>query len=129
MLSPSKQQGDQYENPFASSGHLASEYQSASDYVEPDIDLTGQSTSRQGKPTPPSQPAAHHTNHNDNPFALSGSIGSAPRSIPAPSNATFQYTGQDTLDEPVSTTIVRFYVLCSTRPRPFCASWSLISPF
>ncbi|KAI8365254.1 Yip1 domain-containing protein [Radiomyces spectabilis] len=95
MLSPSKlsaSQQAQYENPFAS--------QLDSTYVEPDLDLTGQSTTR--VTSPPNDNAA-------NPFAnVMGNIGSSfatsSTSTPQP---TASYTGIDTLEEPVSVTILR----------------------
>ncbi|KAI9321459.1 Yip1 domain-containing protein [Dichotomocladium elegans] len=69
-------------------------------YVEPDLDLSGQSTSRPAKAD------------DENPFAnVSGNIGSSstPRqpSIPVSAAQTYEYSGEDTLDEPVSTTILR----------------------
>ncbi|ORX45664.1 Yip1-domain-containing protein [Hesseltinella vesiculosa] len=89
---------DQYDNPFASSSN---EY---STYIEPDLDLTGQSTQKSSQPTPPPS--------YDNPFAnqgLSGNIGSssstARESQPVPQGN--EYTGENTLDEPVSVTIMR----------------------
>lgn len=64
--------------------------------MEPDLDLTGQSTSRAAKPS------------NENPFAnVSGNIGSSTRPTQSTQpTQSFSYTGEDTLDEPVTTTIV-----------------------
>lgn len=89
MLSSSNQ-NDAYDNPFASSSDREPLY------VEPDLDLTGQSTSRAAKPS------------NENPFAnVSGNIGSSTRPTQSTQPAqSFSYTGEDTLDEPVTTTIV-----------------------
>ncbi|CDH57889.1 yip1-domain-containing protein [Lichtheimia corymbifera JMRC:FSU:9682] len=90
MLSSSNQ-NDAYDNPFASSSDREPLY------VEPDLDLTGQSTSRAAKPS------------NENPFAnVSGNIGSSARPTQSTQPAqSFSYTGEDTLDEPVTTTILR----------------------
>ncbi|KAI8138455.1 Yip1 domain-containing protein [Fennellomyces sp. T-0311] len=92
MLSTSNQD-DLYNNPFASSTEREPLY------VEPDLDLTGQSTSRTTKP------------NEANPFAqqVSGSIGSSSTPTPQPQYQYREptYTGEDTLDEPVSTTILR----------------------
>ncbi|KAG0166546.1 hypothetical protein DFQ30_007076 [Apophysomyces sp. BC1015] len=103
MHSPTKAHSAQteYENPFAS--QVETDPFLSSTYVEPDLDLTGQSTTRTTAPSPP---------QNVNPFAnplLSGNIGSASRATPRQetSTASFEYTGEDTLDEPVSTTILR----------------------
>ncbi|RCH95497.1 hypothetical protein CU098_010824 [Rhizopus stolonifer] len=81
MISPSNHSQELYENPFAS----AQDSQSA--LIEPDIDLTGQSTQEQEPPAvlPTSQPTE----------------------IPTQSNTSNVYSGQDTLDEPVTTTIMR----------------------
>lgn len=95
MLSSNHKGTEQYENPFAASSE-AQDIFSNTTYVEPDIDLTGQSTSK---------PASTQY---ENPFAnVSGSIGSTTR----PSTSQRQtviatYSGEDTLDEPVSATIV-----------------------
>ncbi|KAI7850598.1 Yip1 domain-containing protein [Circinella umbellata] len=70
---------DLYDNPFASSSDREPLY------VEPDLDLAGQSTTR--ITTPPSK------HIEANPFAYSQQVTS--------------YSGEDTLDEPVSTTILR----------------------
>jgi hypothetical protein len=101
MLSHTQhQQQQQYDNPFARNDDAFDFYQEDR-LIEPDVDLTGQSSTKQ-------QQAFL------NPFAnLSGSIGSA-----APSRSTTEapeatadyntaYAGEDTLDEPVSVTIVR----------------------
>lgn len=104
MLSHTQQQ--MYDNPFAREEDNFDFYQQDRS-IEPDVDLTGQSSTKQ-------QQQAFI-----NPFAnLSGSIGSA---APSSSNAAAEaentnynpvYTGEDTLDEPVSATIVStsFYV-------------------
>ncbi|KAI8143614.1 Yip1 domain-containing protein [Fennellomyces sp. T-0311] len=60
--------------------------------IEPDIDLTGQSTTQAA---PASQPPPAYDNH------------ASPSVTGAISNAPSGYTGEDTLDEPVSTTILR----------------------
>ena len=102
---------DLYDNPFASSSDREPLY------VEPDLDLSGQSTTRTTTTAPSKQPEA-------NPFAysqqVSGSIGSS--SIPL-NEQPYQnqqrqqsfhqasYSGEDTLDEPVSTTIVNQFIL------------------
>ncbi|KAI8881946.1 Yip1-domain-containing protein [Backusella circina FSU 941] len=90
MLSHTHQQ---YDNPFAQRDDTFDFYEDRT--IEPDVDLTGQSTQKQQQPQ-------------SNPFAnLSGSIGSRPvlNNVPEEANAT--YSGQDTLDEPVSETILR----------------------
>lgn len=93
MLSHTQQQQQQqYDNPFARSDDAFDFYQ-ADATIEPDVDLTGQSATKQQK-----QPLI-------NPFAsLSGSIGSAPAAQEPEFNRV--YSGEDTLDEPVSVTIV-----------------------
>jgi hypothetical protein len=105
MLSPSKTSGgheDLFENPFANENedpfHVDS---SSSAYIEPDIDLTGQSTTR------PSAPQKQH----ENPFVPTGNIGQTTRqqTSDTPQSTGSQYTGQDTLDEPVSVTIVSYH--------------------
>ncbi|KAI9018791.1 Yip1 domain-containing protein [Phycomyces nitens] len=97
----------QYDNPFASMHSENDPFQSPSAYVEPDLDLTGQSTTKASKPSvqPLSSP---------NPFAnplLSGNIGSSARPAQQEqqqqTQSSFVYTGEDTLDEPVSVTILR----------------------
>jgi hypothetical protein len=90
MLSHTQQQ-QQYDNPFAQREDTFDFYEDRT--IEPDVDLTGQSTKKQ-------QPAS-------NPFAtLSGSIGSRPVVDNTPEETHASYSGQDTLDEPVSETIV-----------------------
>ncbi|KAF7723559.1 hypothetical protein EC973_001848 [Apophysomyces ossiformis] len=89
----------EYENPFAS--HAETDPFLSSTYIEPDLDLTGQSTTR----TTAASPA-----ENANPFAnplLSGNIGSSTSTSAQrqDNSVSFHYTGEDTLDEPVSTTI------------------------
>lgn len=99
MLSHTQQQQQQYDNPFARSDDAFDFYQ-ADAAIEPDVDLTGQSATKQQK-----QPLI-------NPFAnLSGSIGSAAPSSSAVQEPDFNrvYSGEDTLDEPVSVTIVSRY--------------------
>ncbi|OBZ84767.1 Protein YIPF6 [Choanephora cucurbitarum] len=102
MLSHSQHQ--QYENPFARNDNEFDFYQ-ADRSIEPDVDLTGQSSMKQQLPTQTAEPSYA------NPFAnLSGSIGSTVRNLSsAPAQAEYQtaYTGEDTLDEPVSVTILR----------------------
>ncbi|GAN04396.1 terbinafine resistance locus protein [Mucor ambiguus] len=98
MLSHTQQQQQQqYDNPFARNDDAFDFYQ-ADATIEPDVDLTGQSATKQQK-----QPLI-------NPFAnLSGSIGSAAPSTSAAQEPEFNrvYSGEDTLDEPVSVTILR----------------------
>ncbi|KAI9258347.1 Yip1 domain-containing protein [Helicostylum pulchrum] len=77
MLSPAS---EQHENPFISSPVLVNN----SSMIEPDLDLTGQSTT---KPTPV-VPVTDHNNIQ-------------------PVETTSTYTGEDTLDEPVTVTIMR----------------------
>lgn len=98
---------DQYDNPFARNGDSFDFYQEDRT-IEPDVDLTGQSSTKQQQQQ--QQPQAYV-----NPFAnVSGSIGSA---VPSrnPVEATPQYntayTGEDTLDEPVSVTIVSCFIV------------------
>ncbi|KAG2222569.1 hypothetical protein INT45_002700 [Circinella minor] len=102
---------DLYDNPFASSSdrdHF---------YVEPDLDLAGQSTTRTTTTTTTTPPSKHIE---ANPFAysqqVSGSIGSSSIPLNEQSYQSQQqqqsfhqasYSGEDTLDEPVSTTILR----------------------
>ncbi|KAI8329059.1 Yip1 domain-containing protein [Chlamydoabsidia padenii] len=93
---------NEYDNPFASSSDPYSTF------IEPDLDLTGQSTRQPTQPATQSTPPAY-TNPFANP-ALSGNIGSSTRPKTQPSNApstSYEYTGEDTLDEPVSVTILR----------------------
>lgn len=104
MLSHTQQHQQQYDNPFARNDDAFDFYQ-ADAAIEPDVDLTGQSSTKQQK-----QPLL-------NPFAsLSGSIGSA-----APSTSVEEpefnrvYSGEDTLDEPVSVTIVSLLYIKSSK--------------
>ncbi|KAI8888403.1 Yip1-domain-containing protein [Backusella circina FSU 941] len=106
MLSPSKTSGgheELFENPFASENEdpFRVDTSSSSAYIEPDIDLTGQSTTRSSAPK---------QQQHENPFVPTGNIGqnaSRETSTAAPQSTGSQYTGQDTLDEPVSVTIMR----------------------
>ncbi|KAI8097970.1 Yip1 domain-containing protein [Gilbertella persicaria] len=94
MLSHTHQQ-EQYDNPFARQSDDFGFYEQDRS-IEPDVDLTGQSS------TKPSSLV--------NPFAnLSGSIGSSVQPPPQQQQqaTTEYYTGEDTLDEPVSVTILR----------------------
>lgn len=106
MLSPTKlnesgSHGDLYDNPFASTS--ANSFQSEAALIEPDVDLTGQSTAKVTEPIQPLPPT--------------GNIGSSSNSRNMNSNNNQQnssqqggnstYTGQDTLDEPVTVTIMR----------------------
>ncbi|KAI9474063.1 MAG: Yip1 domain-containing protein [Benjaminiella poitrasii] len=80
---------EQYENPFADPFQDNSNHSTA--YIEPDLDLTGQSTTSQSTALP------------------TGNIG---QSIPKNTSiqqqeSTSIYTGEDTLDEPVTVTISR----------------------
>lgn len=77
MLSPAN---EQHENPFISTPVLVNN----SAMIEPDLDLTGQSTT---KPTPVVPVADHNSIQ--------------------PVVTTSTYTGEDTLDEPVTVTIVK----------------------
>lgn len=102
MLSHTQQQ--MYDNPFAREEDNFDFYQQDRS-IEPDVDLTGQSSTKQQQQQQ-QQPYV-------NPFAnLSGSIGSAAPSSShvaaetETSNYNPVYTGEDTLDEPVSATIV-----------------------
>ncbi|KAL9546833.1 hypothetical protein MBANPS3_006468 [Mucor bainieri] len=96
MLSPSKHQ-EEDDNPFANSASI-DPFQDAA-YIEPDLDLTGQSTVNT-QPSP--QPA---------PMGNIGSSASTTRQTEQPSaladTSTSVYSGQDTLDEPVTVTISR----------------------
>lgn len=84
---------DQYDNPFARNGDSFDFYQEDRS-IEPDVDLTGQSSTKQ-------QQSSYA-----NPFAnVSGSIGSRQPVVEAVPAAAV-YSGEDTLDEPVSVTIV-----------------------
>jgi hypothetical protein len=94
MLSPTKLSSgheDPYENPFASSNE--NPFQEEAALIESDLDLTGQSTSKAAVPSPPprSNIAASSSNNISQQEATT----------------TSTYSGQDTLDEPVTVTIVR----------------------
>lgn len=96
MLSHSQQQ--LYDNPFARPEDNFDFYQHDTS-IEPDVDLTGQSATKQQQ----------QQQQIVNPFAnLSGSIGSSSHVPSEPIATTYNpvYTGEDTLDEPVSVTIV-----------------------
>ncbi|KAG1222179.1 hypothetical protein G6F35_005476 [Rhizopus arrhizus] len=83
---------EQYENPFARQNEPFDFYQDRT--IEPDSEPINQQQQQQTEPL-------------INPFAnLSGSIGSVPSTYNEPTS-TFSYTGEDTLDEPVSVTILR----------------------
>lgn len=107
MLSHTQHQQQQYDNPFARNDDAFDFYQEDRT-IEPDVDLTGQSSTKQQQAYV-------------NPFAnLSGSIGSAAPSssigataLEANNTADYNtvYNGENTLDEPVSVTIVRYYGL------------------
>ncbi|SAM06255.1 hypothetical protein [Absidia glauca] len=107
MLSsnPNHSASNEFDNPFASSSDPYSTF------IEPDLDLTGQSTRQSTQPTAEthSTPPAY-TNPFANP-ALSGNIGSSarPKNQPAADlpSTSYEYSGEDTLDEPVSVTILR----------------------
>ncbi len=90
MLSTSltPEEEEQLHNPFQDEASIA--------LIEPDIDLTGQST------TKPAEPPK---------IAVNGNIGSNDHSS--------SYTPTDTLDEPVSVTIVKFqkYILKNSPPK------------
>lgn len=95
---------DQYDNPFARNEDDSFDFYHEDRAIEPDVDLTGQSSTKQQQ-------------QYNNPFAnVSGSIGSAVRN-PVEEATTQDYTtaysGEDTLDEPVSVTIViKKVILC-----------------
>ncbi|KAI9249516.1 Yip1 domain-containing protein [Phascolomyces articulosus] len=103
MLSTSNgdHKNDLYDNPFASSSDREPLY------VEPDLDLAGQSTTLASSKPSEANPFAY----NNASQQVSGSIGSSS----APSSQYQQqhhyhqatYSGEDTLDEPVSTTLLR----------------------
>jgi hypothetical protein len=106
MLSHTHNQ--QYDNPFARNDDNDGFdfYQAdSSTAIEPDVDLKGQSSTKQQQREPLINPFAN----------LSGSIGSSVPSSSANTQQTVyepaQYTGEDTLDEPVSVTIVSFLFL------------------
>ncbi|ORZ11225.1 Yip1 domain-domain-containing protein [Absidia repens] len=94
---------NKYDNPFSSSSDPYSTF------IEPDLDLTGQSTRQPTQQsTPPSSTPPAYSNPFANP-ALSGNIGSSTHTSKhqPTSTANYEYSGEDTLDEPVSTTILR----------------------
>ncbi|KAI9490099.1 Yip1 domain-containing protein [Zychaea mexicana] len=109
MLSTSSadNKDDLYNNPFASSSDREPLY------VEPDLDLAGQSTTRAAKSNEANPFASNNntnTTYNHASQQLSGSIGSTSSSSAPPPHHFYHeatYSGQDTLDEPVSTTILR----------------------
>lgn len=99
MLSPSKHQ-EEYDNPFANSASIDPFQDSA--FIEPDLDLTGQSTVN-AQPAQTLQPT------------VTGNIGNASSGNRQPEqqqqqqqqeNDISMYSGIDTLDEPVIVTIV-----------------------
>lgn len=96
MLSPSKHQ-EEYDNPFANSASIDPFQDSA--FIEPDLDLTGQSTVN-AQPAQAPQPT------------VTGNIGNASSGSRQPEQQQQQdndisvYSGIDTLDEPVTVTIV-----------------------
>ncbi|GAA5806807.1 hypothetical protein MFLAVUS_000155 [Mucor flavus] len=101
MLSHTQQQQQLYDNPFARPEDTFDFYQHDTS-IEPDVDLTGQSATKQQQQQQ-QQPFI-------NPFAnLTGSIGSSSHVPNEPDSTTYNpvYTGEDTLDEPVSVTILR----------------------
>lgn len=85
---------EQYENPFARQNEPFDFYQDRT--IEPDSEPVNQQQRQQQQTEPLINPFAN----------LSGSIGSVPSTYNEPAS-TFSYTGEDTLDEPVSVTIVR----------------------
>ncbi|KAI7907626.1 Yip1 domain-containing protein [Cokeromyces recurvatus] len=84
-LNTGEYRNEQYENPFADS--TVDPFQDNNAYIEPDLDLTGQSTTTQS-PLP------------------TGNIGQSIRSNNIQYHAA-TYSGEDTLDEPVTVTISR----------------------
>ncbi|CAO0789578.1 unnamed protein product [Mucor circinelloides] len=98
MLSPSKHQ-EEYDNPFANSASI-DPFQDAA-YIEPDLDLTGQSTVN-------TQPAQASPQPTTAPAGPTGSSTSTTRQSEQPLDTNISaYSGQDTLDEPVTVTISR----------------------
>ncbi|CAO3633531.1 unnamed protein product [Mucor hiemalis] len=105
MLSPTKMNetgshGDLYDNPFASSS--ANSFHSEAALIEPDVDLTGQSTVKATEaielpPLPPTGSIGTSNNRNIN----------SNNSQSNQQEGTSTYTGEDTLDEPVTVTIMR----------------------
>ncbi|KAI9269196.1 Yip1 domain-containing protein [Phascolomyces articulosus] len=68
--------------------------------IEPDIDLTGQSTTQAAPASQPPPPPSYNDNNNNNASSsVAGTI--------VQSSSSAGYNGLDTLDEPVSTTILR----------------------
>lgn len=113
MLSPSKLNGggshhnnQHFDNPFATEDPFADNNSAA--YIEPDLDLTGQSTTNNTQKQPASSfgPAAATAP----PTGNIGSSSSSNTRIQQPpqqqQEALSTYSGEDTLDEPVSITIV-----------------------
>ncbi|CEP08066.1 hypothetical protein [Parasitella parasitica] len=100
MFSPSKHQDD-YDNPFADSVSV-NPFQDAA-YIEPDLDLTGQSTLNE-EPAQTPQPTSTSSTKN-----ASFTSRQQPSSSLQPQEQlqNNSYTGQDTLDEPVTVTISR----------------------
>jgi hypothetical protein len=108
MLSPSKLNGagtleDQYENPFADS------YSNANDrtaLIEPDLDLTGQSTTTSAPEQVPQIPVTPlPTGSIVN--SQTNTSSSTQNPTAAESSSSNVYTGEDTLDEAVTVTIVK----------------------
>ncbi|KAG1119616.1 hypothetical protein G6F42_012937 [Rhizopus arrhizus] len=98
MLSPSKHQ-EEYDNPFSNSASI-DPFQDAA-YIEPDLDLTGQSTVN-------TQPAQASPQPTTAPAGPTGSSTSTTRQSEQPLDTNISaYSGQDTLDEPVTVTISR----------------------
>lgn len=76
--------------------------------IEPDIDLTGQSTTQSAPASNPPPPAYNDSNNNNNASSpSSGTVGGTISQSLEPGG----YNGEDTLEEPVSTTIVRLVIL------------------
>jgi hypothetical protein len=110
MFSPSKMNGagsieDQYENPFADS------YSNANDrtaLIEPDLDLTGQSTTTSAPVQQPQKPETPvPTGNIGNNQKNTSNSSSSNTQQPTASSSSNVYTGEDTLDEAVTVTIVR----------------------
>lgn len=95
MLSPSKLNDtdslqDQYENPFADANDRAA-------LIEPDLDLTGQSTTTASAPT--QIPVT--------PVPVGNITNASSTRQPTENLNSNVYTGEDTLDEAVTVTIVK----------------------
>ncbi|CAO3592626.1 unnamed protein product [Absidia cylindrospora] len=95
MLSSNHKQSssNEYDNPFSSSSDPYSTF------IEPDLDLTGQSTRQPTQqPTHTSSPALAYSNPFANPV-LSGNIGSSTHTSKqqTTSTANYEYSGEDTL--------------------------------